>query len=120
MKLTLAALAVGIAVPSCAGAGIYVTAVAPLDEVAAAYPPKARELGVEGIVRLACSGPADGPLTKCRVASESPSELGFGAAAMELLPHLALQAGGIWDGRPDDHVSVSIRFKLPSATGNAP
>lgn len=53
-------------------------------DVLAAYPPSARERGVEGLVRLDCMADAAGQLNGCRVVAESVKGEGFGAAALGL------------------------------------
>lgn len=53
-------------------------------EVLAAYPPSARQRGVEGEARLDCTTNAVGGLDACRIAAESTPGEGFGDAALVL------------------------------------
>ena len=78
------------------------------------YPEQALKGGREGAAIVQCTVSAVGALSDCRVMSESPAELGFGAAAvkMALLFRMKprtksgqLVASGT--------VNIPIRFKLP-------
>lgn len=83
-------------------------------QLGAHYPKRAAEAGVEGRSTLECTIADDGALSGCRVAAESPPDLGFGQAALELAPLFRARttdtAGGSATGR---RVRVPIGFSLP-------
>ncbi len=85
-----------------------------LDDIADFYPRRAWALGVEGRVVLECSVAVVGRLKDCRVYQETPTEAGFGAAALELAPLVEARPGRI-NGVPivDEQVRVPIVFRLP-------
>ncbi|CAN5300762.1 hypothetical protein BH10PSE4_BH10PSE4_27480 [soil metagenome] len=53
-------------------------------EIAAAYPPAARDQKITGDVTLDCAADAQGHVVDCKVEEEKPAGLGFGAAALGL------------------------------------
>lgn len=81
-----------------------------------AYPAIARQLGIEGAARLACKVGLDGSATDCTVAWESPSGLGFGAAALALAPSFKLKPGAV-EGAA---VEIPVQFKPWSTVSPAP
>lgn len=54
------------------------------DDMARLYPEKATRLGLGGRVTLTCVVDVEGLLKDCTVAEETPPDLGFGEAALEL------------------------------------
>lgn len=54
------------------------------NDVARAYPLRARRQHIDGRATIRCLVKADGRLEQCEVLSESPVDYGFGAAAVEL------------------------------------
>jgi hypothetical protein len=85
------------------------------------YPPEALKQRVEGKATLVCQvgAPRRGisPLINCHASDESPPNLGFGTAVLEMAPLFGmrdLKGGEGW-------VSIPISFKLPrKAAGRAP
>lgn len=84
------------------------------EEFAAAFPPIANALGIEGRVILACAITANGVLTECVAQTETPKGLGFGEAALMMTPSFRMRpttVGGRAKG--GDTVRIPIHFKLP-------
>ena len=78
------------------------------------YPKRALRLGIEGKVVLRCSITASSLLKHCRIVSETPASLGFGAAALKMSVLLRLNPTGDGAGAPTSGtVVVPIRFELP-------
>lgn len=79
------------------------------------YPVLAMERSASGSVILFCTIGADAKLT-CTVGAESPANLGFGAAAVNLSQSFQLRADVL--GRPGfvvgDRMQISINFRLAS------
>ncbi|MFZ5670119.1 MAG: TonB family protein [Pseudomonadota bacterium] len=72
-----------------------------------AYPPKALRAGVSGRVWLTCRLTAEGRLNDCAVGEEEPRDLGFGQAALSLVPYFR------WGPPPGDvREERSVRFPI--------
>ena len=78
------------------------------------YPPEARAHGQSGEATIQCRVTAKGTLTGCKVLTEKPTGMGFGAAALALSPKFRMNpkdlngqsvAGGT--------VRVPITFNAP-------
>jgi TonB family protein len=84
------------------------------EQVIAVWPAPAREKGVAGRAEIICVVTVEGKLEQCGVASETPSDMGFGAAALRLVPGCLFRAATL-DGRP-----VPARVKIPIRFSRAP
>jgi protein TonB len=76
-------------------------------DMADAYPRNALREGVRGRVVMACRLTADGGLTACTVADETPPGLGFGAAALRMAPYFR------WAPTYDGGKSVEGDVRVP-------
>lgn len=84
-------------------------------ELMRAYPDRALERGVSGSATLSCGVRADGAMTGCTIASETPSGQGFGRAAMSLSRDFRISPRTV-DGTAIEgaRVSIPIRFDAPA------
>lgn len=76
-------------------------------EVYSVYPQRAARMGVSGAALLGCEAQPNG-LLSCMVLQENPIGLGFGAAAMQLVPRYRLQPR-LQDGRS----VAGLRLQIP-------
>ena len=72
-----------------------------------AYPRRALRDEVRGRVVIACHLTAEGKLTACTVAEETPPGLGFGAAALKMAPYFR------WAPTYGDGKSVEGDVRVP-------
>ena len=79
------------------------------EEIAAVYPKRARDSGVSGKVRLRCRVIPTGDITDCAVVSESPTDYGFGAAAMALTPFFHLRSA---EYGPNASIELPLSFNI--------
>ena len=83
------------------------------DELMDAYPARALDLGLTGAVTLSCVVAASGTVHDCAVVSETPKDMGFGAAGLKLQRYFRMTPK-TEDGQPVEGgvVRVAIRFTL--------
>jgi protein TonB len=79
-----------------------------------AYPDRAQRLGKAGRVRLECQVAAAGTLSACKVASETPSDYGFGEASLKISRFFRMKPQ-LEDGQTvaGALVSIDILWRLP-------
>lgn len=109
-RLLLAASAAAL----CAGpAAAQVWTQAPTaNDMAAAFPEKAKTAGVGGVVEMICTVAVSGALKDCQALGEEPKGYGFGAAARKLAA--GMKAAGVPDG---EDVRFQITFPAEWAKG---
>ena len=83
-------------------------------QLADAWPAAAKQAGTTGKVLMNCLLAYDGTLKDCRVISETPPGLGFGAAALGLAG--AFQLMPVVDGQSatDGRIIIPVRFQPPA------
>ena len=82
------------------------------NELRALHPREAFRKRQGGSVLLACRLGADGRLSGCRVANESPRDMGFGTAALAAAQYFRFRPG-TRDGRPIDGAEIQVGVEWP-------
>jgi protein TonB len=85
------------------------------------YPRKALRAGISGHTSMECVIKRDGTLTACRILSETPAEMGFGAAELRLAGQFKMRPQTL-DGMPVSgaKVVIPIAWKVAVAPPPAP
>lgn len=85
-----------------------------IGDYVAVWPRKAYHAGKDGRVSLSCRIDVHGLAEWCKVAAETPPDLGFGRAALELRPTFKLKPRQGPDGQPiAAMMTVNVGFKAP-------
>jgi TonB family protein len=88
-------------------------------QIQAAYPVRALDNQIEGDAFMDCVVMADGKLTGCRIAGESPTGFGFGQAALDLAADYQLKPRYL-DGEPNGGAQVRLGVRFSTADPTAP
>jgi TonB family protein len=84
-------------------------------EFAIIWPTNAFKARISGHVVLTCDIDRYGLAEWCKVASETPANEGFGAAALELRPTFKIKPAMGPDGPIDQVMSIAVEFRAPDA-----
>ncbi len=76
------------------------------------FPQRALDRGVGGSASVECAMTPSGKPEDCRVVSEEPSGMGFGAAAVRIVQRGQLSPRTVDSGQPGDRFTVAIPFPL--------
>ena len=84
------------------------------EQMMRAYPDRAIAAGTAGSVSLNCLVEANGSVSDCAVAGETPAGQGFGRAAQNLSRHFRVSPRTV-DGAPEgSRVAINLRFVPPA------
>lgn len=85
------------------------------DQLMRAYPNRALDRGVGGMVMLNCLVQPNGSVTDCRTTSEPAGPYGFGRAALSLTRHFQIAPRTVNGAAEGSRVNIGIRFNPPPA-----
>lgn len=83
------------------------------EDVSQAYPALAQLAGFQGHATLSCEVARTGRLDNCRVVEETPRGLGFGKAALSLVPYFRMVPATAGGSAEVSIVRIPIRLVLP-------
>lgn len=89
------------------------------DELGRFYPPLARQIALNGQVRMQCLVTTLGMLETCTIVSETPAGVGFGAAALQLASYFRMQPKTV-NGVPVGGAAVVVPLNFVMAGDSAP
>jgi protein TonB len=78
------------------------------------YPERAWRRHMSGRVMLSCMIDNAGRFSRCQVVSETPEDLGFGAAALRLAPKFRLAPARSDQSIAGRHFQFAIDFQMPA------
>ncbi len=83
-----------------------------VEDVEAAFPAKAKAAGVfSGLGRMDCLLAVGGKFSDCRLVAETPPDLGFGPAALQLISKLAMNPWTV-EGLPTDGTRLVVPLQV--------
>jgi protein TonB len=84
------------------------------EDVERYYPERAQRMNIEGRASISCTVDARGTLNSCSVSAETPSDAGFGDAALRMSKLFKMRPM-TKDGSPSDggKITIPIAFTLP-------
>jgi TonB family protein len=78
------------------------------------FPREALQRGKGGEALIRCNVSRQGALYQCRVLTEAPEDMGFGAAAIALAPQFQMKPATVDGQAVVDTVNIPIRFMAPA------
>ena len=90
------------------------------DDLVREYPPLAQMLMLGGHATITCQAEIDGRVDECRIVSETPAGVGFGAATLRAAAYFTMNPATL-DGKPiRSSVTIPLNWQLAPGTGQAP
>ncbi len=87
------------------------------DDLAREYPPLAQMLALGGQATITCQAEIDGRVDECRIVSETPAGVGFGAATLRAAAYFTMNPATL-DGKPiRSSVTIPLNWQLGPGTG---
>jgi TonB family protein len=88
------------------------------DDMSRVYPTAADQKQIPGKVRLQCAVDVDGFLADCEVKEETPTDMGFGNAALETTAYMRMKPATDFGVPVRGSVIVTLNFALPPEPGH--